>query len=440
MAIIERPKYLEKLLGYMGNGRVKIVTGARRSGKSFLLSTLFRSECLARGIKEDHFIYLSFEGNENSSLRNPLELEKNIRERLIDEDKYILIIDEIQNVYSIRNPILTGGKIVLAKKNEEGTLSYIGAVISLMKIDNLDIYISGSNSRFLSSDIITDFRDRGDEIRIYPLSFSEFSSKRGESKEELYEEYALYGGMPLVSQMKNKEDKEDYLKSLYELTYSKDVKERNGLSDSHNLDLLARVLASSLGSYINPKKISDTFLSNLGVKIAYETVSDYLKYYEEAFLLKKVNRFDLRGRKKIGALYKYYFLDLGIRNALLDFLSFDNGNVMENIIYNELVYRGYSVEIGILDSYKNNNGKTERVTYETDFVAKKGSRIYYLQSCYDLSSEETYEREIRPFLALNDSFKKIIVTGKNGPIRHNEQGITIMGILDFMSKEDSLEL
>lgn len=438
--IIDRPKYLKRLMTLMNNGRVKIVTGARRSGKTYILTELFRKELLSRGVREDHFIILSFDGSENISLRNPLTLEEYVRGLIKDEGRYYLVLDEVQNVLRIVNPILTEGKIVLAKDDDRDAISYVHAVISLMKIPNLDIYVSGSNSKFLSKDIMTEFRDRGDEIHVLPLSFSEFFSSKGGDKESLYEEYALFGGMPLVASYEGEEEKQRYLDNLYSLTYEKDVVERNRINDPANLTTLTEILASSVGTLVNPEKIASTFRSEEKVSILGSTVSSYLGYLEDAYLVKKAYRYDIRGRKKIGALYKYYFSDVGIRNSRLGFLSRDNGHIMENIIHNELLYRGYSVQIGIVTSYAKINGKTVRQEYETDFVCKKGSRTYYIQSCYSIMDEDGYQREARPFALIGDSFKKIIVTRASGPIRHDEKGITTIGIIDFLLREDSLDL
>lgn len=437
--VINRPKYLERITSLMNNGRVKIVTGARRSGKSYLLAELFRKELSSKGVPDDHFIFLSFEGNENRELRNPIELERHIKSLLQDDSNYYLVIDEAQNIYSILDPLFTNGKIVATKMDDPHAITFISVVLSLMKIKNLDIYVTGSNSRFLSKDIVTDFRDRGDEIHVLPLSFSEFASCQDKDKEALYEDYSLYGGMPLVLANETSFDKESYLKNLYELTYAKDIVERNRIQDAEAVDVLTSVLADSIGSLTNSKKLSATFLSK-NKKITDDTITSYLSFLQDAYLVDKVERYDIRGRKKIGALYKYYFTDVGIRNARTNFLSRDSGRVMENIIYNELIYRGFSVEIGVINGYKKVDGVTKREDYETDFLVKKGSVTYYIQSCYSLNDEETYERETRPFKLINDSFKKIIITRTSGPIRHDEYGITEMGIIDFLLREDSLDL
>lgn len=436
---IERTRYIKRLFAYSNNGRVKIVTGPRRSGKTYLLKELFKSELLARGVKEDHFLYLSFEGSDNLELRNPLKLEEYVKSLLRDGENYYLVIDEPQNILSILNPALTNGELVLAKKDDPNAIGYVQVALSLMKIANLDIYISGSNSRFLSKDILTDFRDRGDEIRVLPLSFSEFVSLKGDDHERLYEEYSLYGGMPLILSYESDEEKEKYLKNLYLLTYQKDIAERHKVKDEDALNDLAAVLASSIGSLSNSSKIALTYNSK-GKKTNDAFVGECLSYFEEAYIIQKAERYDIRGRKKIGALCKYYFTDVGIRNSLLDFLSPDYGHVMENIIYNELIYRGYSVEVGIINAFSKENGVSKRNTYETDFLIRKGSRRYYIQSCYSLLGEETYERESKPLRLIHDSFKKIIVTRKGGPIRRDAYGITQMGIVDFLLNEDSLDL
>lgn len=422
------------------NHRVKIVCGGRRCGKSFLLNHLFRNELLRRDVTEDHFLYISLDGIDQADLHNPLRLHEYVRNLIVDDKPYYLVLDEVQNVFAIVNPALTGGKIVKAKKDDEDVLSYVSVVLSLMKMENLDIYITGSNSRFLSKDIVTDFRDRGDQIMVLPLSFAEFTSCSGQKDLSLvYEEYALHGGMPLCLGYEEASEKEKYLRNLYSLTYKKDVIERNHLENERALDVISRVLSSSIGSLVNSQKVADTFKSREKSSISSDSIDKYLKCLEEAYLVNKVNRYDLRGRRQIGALYKYYFTDLGIRNSLLDFLSADHGHVMENIIYNELIYRGYTVEIGIMDTYTKEAGLTKRDTLETDFLVRNGSNLCYIQACYDLYGEENYQREIRPLTMIRDSFKKIVVTKSSTPIRHDQHGITTMNIIDFLKDENSLE-
>jgi predicted AAA+ superfamily ATPase len=437
--IIERSKYLNKLINYKDNGRVKIITGIRRCGKSFLIKELFKNYCLAHGVDKNHFIVLPLDDFQNIKLYNPIELDKYIRSLIIDEKKYYIVIDEIQNVFDIKNPVLTDGKIIKAKKTDEDKITFINVVLGLMQIPNVDLYITGSNSRFLSKDIVTDFRDRGDEIHVLPLSFSEFASVYHGTTETAYEEYALHGGMPRTLFLNDANNKEEYLYNLYALTYSKDVIERHKYKSSTELDVLTKVMASNIGSLTNSNTIANTFKSEEKIDTNKQRVDAYLNDLEDAYLISKVNRFDIRGRKQIGALYKYYYSDLGLRNSRLNFLHRDSGHVMENIIYNELIYRGYSVEVGVVDSFSKENNKTVRKSYETDFVVRKVSKIYYIQSAYDILNEEKYIQESKSLTLINDSFRKIIVVRQTGPVRHDEKGITTIGIIDFLLNENSLD-
>lgn len=439
--MIERPKYINKLISLRDNGRVKIITGIRRCGKSYLLKELF-FKCLKEdGIDDEHYIYLALDDFEKSNLWNPIELNKYIRSLLIDNNKYYVVIDEIQNVYDIINPIFTEGKIIKAKKKDEDSIGFVQIVLGLMKLDNVDLYITGSNSRFLSKDIITDFRDRGDEIHVLPLSFSEFVSEYGDNYENAYEEYSKYGGMPRTLLHSKYEDKEKYLSDLYYLTYKKDVLEHYDKSKFSELDTLTYVIASSIGSLTNPNTIANTFKSVEKIDVSTQTIYSYLEELEDSFLISKVGRYDIRGRKHIGALYKYYFSDLGIRNARLDFMHDDKGHAMENIIYNELVYRGFEVEVGVVEVYsKDSNDKTIRINYETDFIAKKGSRKYYIQSAYDIQNENKYRQETKSLSLINDSFKKILVTRQTMPVTHDNDGITTIGVIEFLLNDDSLDL
>lgn len=436
---VERPSYIDKLVAYKDNGRVKIITGIRRCGKSFLLKELYRNYCIAHGVPADHFIVISLEGLENVKLYNPMELDKYVRGLIKDDKRYYVVIDEIQNVFDIKNPVLTDGKIVKANKSDEDRITYINVVLGLMQIRNLDLYITGSNSRFLSKDIVTDFRDRGDEIHVMPLSFKEFAGSYSGTKEERYEEYSLHGGMPRTLFLNDAASKEKYLNDLYSLTYSKDVLERHRYNNSSLLDTLSMVMASSVGSLVNTNTIANTFKSETKTDTSRLQIDSYLEDMEDAYLLSKVNRYDIRGRKQIGALYKYYYSDVGVRNSRLDFLHMDKGHVMENIIYNELIYRGYSVEVGVVETYSKENDKTKRSTYETDFVVRKGSRRYYIQSAYEIPNDEKYDQERKSLTLIDDSFKKMIVVRQSGPVRHDEKGVTTIGVIDFLLNEDSLE-
>lgn len=439
--MIERPRYIEKLVSYKDNDRVKIITGIRRCGKSYLLKELYASYLHLNGIDEKHFVYIALDDFDNSHLWNPVELNKYIRSLIVDNQMYYIVIDEIQNVFDIKNPIFTNGKIVKAKKTDEDKLGFVQVVLGLMKIENVDLYITGSNSRFLSKDIVTDFRDRGDEIHVLPLSFSEFVSVYGDDYEKAYEEYSLYGGMPRTLLYSKQEDKEKYISDLYYLTYTKDVLEHHDKSKFVELDTLTLVVASNIGSLTNPNTISNTFKSEEHIDISTQTIYSYLEELEDSYLISKVSRYDIRGRKHIGALFKYYFSDIGIRNSRLNYMHNDKGHIMENIIYNELKYRGYNVEVGVVEVYsKDQNNKTIRVNYETDFIAKKGSRCYYIQSAYDIINEDKYIQETKSLSLINDSFKKILVVRQSAPIKHDEKGITTIGIVDFLLNENSLDL
>lgn len=439
--MIKRPKYINKLISLKDNGRVKIITGIRRCGKSFLLKELYYDYLKENGIDNNHYVYLALDDFEKSNLWNPVELNKYIRSLLVDNKKYYIVIDEIQNVYDIVNPIFSDGKIVKAKKTDEDKIGYVQVVLGLMKLDNVDLYITGSNSRFLSKDIITDFRDRGDEIHVLPLSFSEFITDYGTNYEKAYEEYSKYGGMPRTLLYSKYEEKEKYLSDLYYLTYTKDVLEHHDKSKFSELDTLTYVIASSIGSLTNPNTIANTFKSVEKIDISTQTIYSYLDELEDSYLISKVGRYDIRGRKHIGALFKYYFSDLGIRNARLDFMHDDLGHAMENIIYNELVYRDFDIEVGVVEVYsKDSNNKTIRINYETDFIAKKGSRKYYIQCAYDIQNETKYKQETKSLSLINDSFKKLLITRKTAPVTHDIEGITIIGIIDFLLNENSLDL
>lgn len=439
--MFERTKNLNQLIELKDNSRVKIITGIRRCGKSFLLKNIFKEYLINIGIKSDHIIFLELDDFSNNFLLSPLSLNDYIRKQIIDNDKYYLIIDEIQKVIPIINPILTNGKIVKASNKDEDVINFTSIVLGLLKLENIDIYITGSNSKFLSSEIMTEFRDRGDEIHIMPLTFKEYCDGLNIADyEKAFGEYLIYGGMPLAATYDKVEKKEKYLNDLFNLTYHKDVEEHNGIKNVHELELLTKVLASSVGNLTNYITITNTFNSELKVNISKDTINDYIKYLSDAFIISKVDRVDVRGRKHIGAQYKYYFIDSGLRNSRLDFLLHDYGYVMENIIYNELKYRGYTVEVGVVEVYsKNKEGKTIRQTFETDFVASKGNNKYYIQSAYSIYDEQKYEQERKSLINIRDSFKKIIITRESLPIRRDEKGIVIMGIIEFLLDESSLD-
>lgn len=436
---IERAKYINQLLNLKDNGRVKVITGIRRCGKSFLLKELYKQKLIELGIEENHIIYISLEDFEYVNLLNPLELDLYIKKMIIDDSKYYVMIDEIQNVYDIIHPMFTNGRIVKAKKSDSEKIGFTQVALGLMNKDNIDLYITGSNSKFLSTDIITEFRDRGDEINVLPLSFREFVNVFGNDYEKAYDEYSAYGGMPRVLMCKNIEEKIKYLNNLYDMTYSKDVMERNSYKNTMELNILTQIIASNIGSLTSPSTIADTFNSVEKLNIGRQSVYNYLRALEEAFLISKVNRVDIRGKKHIGATYKYYFKDLGIRNSRVDFLHKDSGHVMENIIYNELIYRGFNVEVGMIEAFtKNKDGVTIRNKYETDFVATKGGKVYYIQCAYNLYDEEKILQESKSLLLIKDSFKKIIITRQSKSRQYNEHGVLILGVIDFLLNEDCL--
>ncbi len=378
----------------------------------------------------------------NNKYLNPLELDSYVRGFIKDEKTHYIMLDEIQRVFSIINPILTSGKIQLEKNIDENSINFVNVVLGLMQIPNVDLYISGSNSKFLSRDIMTEFRDRGDEIHMQPLSFKEYvDAVQPENLSLALNEYMLHGGMPVTLSYETAEEKEEYLKHLFSMTYHKDVEERNKIRNEFNLSTLTTVMASTVGSLTNPNKIANTFNTELKSNIGKDTIEQYLNYLEEAFVLRKVNRFDIKGRKHIGATYKYYFADPGLRNARRDFLHRDDGHIMENILYNELILRGYSVQVGVVNIFTNDKtGKTVRTRLETDFIAAKGSRIYYIQSAYSLDTPEKQDQETRSLKNIDDSFKKIVVVRESGPVRRDENGITYIGLEEFLLDEKSLDL
>ena len=439
---IKRNDYLKRIIPLMNNGRVKIITGIRRCGKSFFAKNIFKDYLIDKGVREDHVIYLSLDDLSNNHLLNPLALDKYIRSLIKNEDNYYVIIDEIQRVLTIVNPLLTDGKIMAATKNDENVIGFVDVVLGLMQVNNIDLYITGSNSKFLSRDIMTEFRDRGDEIFMQPLNFKEYvDAIEASDTSRAFNEYMQYGGMPLTVSCKTSEAKEKYLNELFSMTYIKDVQERNNIRNREVLDTLTSILASNIGSLTNPSKIANTFASKLKLDVHNTTISDYLRSLEDAFIIKKAERYDIKGRKHIGATYKYYFADPGLRNTRLDFLHKDDGHVMENIIYNELIHRGFFVQIGVVEVYKNNGeGKTERRIYETDFIAKKGNQTYYIQSAYSIYNEEKMKQEIMSLNNIHDSFKKIVIVREDTPLRRDEKGIVYMGVERFLLNENSLEL
>lgn len=437
---MNRPKYLNQLIRAMHDGFPKIVTGIRRCGKSYLLKEIFRTHLLESGVSEKNIISLELDDAKNADYRNPLVLNNYILSLCAEKgEQFYVFLDEIQRVYTIVNPALTDGKIVLAKEDDTEIVSFVDVVLGLSHEANIDLYVTGSNSKMLSSDIVTEFRDKATEIHMSPLSFAEFyeyanseeSDLHLEKQEALYE-FMQHGGMPLAV-LKNREEKENYLKELFKTTYFKDIIERNKLRKSEALDELCTILATCTGELLNAEKLTNTFVSKRREKIDKDTVTAYLNAFSDAFIIREAKRYDLKGRNFINSTRKYYFCDTGLRNARLDFLYPDEGQILENIVYNELIYHGYNVNVGSFDAVeKDADGKSVRKTYEVDFMASKGDETLYLQITDNLANAETKKREIRPFVLLNDQIKKIIVVNRPIAATKDENGFTIVGMTEFL--------
>ena len=427
---IKRDNYLQQLISRMHNGRVKIITGIRRVGKSYFLFNLFYAYLLQNSISRNHIIEIALDDSINARYRNPLELDRYVRSRIEDEEQYYVLIDEIQNVKEIDNPYLEGDRI-----------GFVDVLLGLIKIPNLDVYVTGSNSRMLSKDVVTEFRDRGDEIHLEPLTYKEFSEVYDGDRMERFREYATYGGLPRTLLLKTHKEKADYLQNLFAETYIRDIIERNRIrNDEKVISDLLDVVASNIGGQTNPSKLEKTFKSEQHVNITHNTIDAYLKYFEDAFLIRVANRFDLKGKKYLSADKKYYFTDIGLRNARVNFRQSEQTHIMENIIYNELVARGYSVDVGTLDIVeRNREGNPVRKTLEVDFVARDGNKVYYIQSAFSLEAEGKRDQESRSLKQIKDSFTKIIVTADNIAPYYDEDGIYNVNLEDFLLDMDSLE-
>ena len=432
--MIERNEYLSKLISVKENGFPKIITGVRRCGKSYLLKEIYRNYLLNNGVLDSQIIIIELDDIRNVKYRNPYELDKYIREKCSKNIMNYIFIDEIQLVTPIINPLYTNGKYVLANKNDKDVITFVEVVLGLSREKNIDIYATGSNSKMLSSDVITQFRDKATNITLNPLSFEEFSKYKNSTSIETIYEYMRFGGMPLAV-LKPVDQKKEYLKSLFETTYFKDILEHNNLKRSELLDSLCNIISEETGQLFNSTKIANIYKTVTKNNIDKETVEQYINYFIDSFIIKETTRFDIKRNEEIGALRKYYFVDNGLRNARINFAFEDEGQMLENMVYNELTYNGYSVNVGTFDkNEKDKNGKSIRKTYEIDFIAKKNSKKYYIQVCADLSSKEVKNREIRPFKAINDSFQKIIVLNKPIEESYDENGIVIIGISDFLLK------
>lgn len=430
--MIDRDKYLNELIKAKNDGFPKVITGIRRCGKSYLLKEIFSKYLKDNGVSEKEILLIELDDDKNAYLRNPIELGKYIRNVTASNNMNYVILDEIQRVYTIINPNLTNGKIALAKKSDTETISFVDVVLGLSHEKNIDLYVTGSNSKMLSSDIVTEFRDKATNIHMSPLSFEEYYNYIGGSKVEALYSYMQYGGMPLAV-LKEESERKDYLISLFKTTYFKDILDHNKLTKSESLDELCNIISDCTGDLLNSEKIANTFKSIKHENINKQTVDKYINYFVDAFILREAKRYDLRGRNEIGALRKYYFLDTGLRNARLNFAYTDEGKLLENVIYNELIYNGYSVNVGTFDSIeKDKNNKSIRKTNEIDFYARKGNRLYYIQVTDNINDATTKAREYRPLFMINDQIQKIIVINRPLSETRDENDFTIIGAVDFM--------
>lgn len=428
-----REQYLKEIISKKDNGRIKIITGLRRSGKSVLLFQLYREWLLGEGVKEDQIIALALDILENARYRNPLELDKYVRDHMVDPKKrYYIFIDEIQFVSEIQNPYVD---------NEDAKITFIDVILGFMHMDNADVYVTGSNSKMLSSDVLTQFRDRGDEIRVYPLSFAEFYNEYEGDKRGAWQDYYTYGGMPLATSLESHEEKSRYLKDLFDRTYIKDVLERHEIkNDTEVLDILLDVLASGIGSLTNPSKLANTFKSERQIGIGSETIEKYIGYFEESFLIEKAVRYDVKGRKYIGTPAKYYYTDLGLRNARLGFRQLEETHIMENVLYNDLIRRGMNVDVGVVEyNTKDADGKKIRKQLEVDFVVNQGGKRFYIQSALSIADPDKKEQEIESLKRIPDSFSKMVVVRDYLKPWQDENGITYVGIEQFLLNEELLK-
>ena len=416
--IVNRYRYIEQLSRSKNNGLIKIITGLRRSGKSFLLKKLFRQHLLDEGVREDHILVIDMENRKNREFKNPDYLLDWVEKMMIDDETYYIIIDEVQEVED-----------------------FVEILSSLSVTEGADVYVTGSNSRFLSSDVVTEFRGRGDEIHVWPLSFKEFMTVYDGSKEDGWADYRLYGGLPQLLRQVGDEKKADFLRRLYRTVYLRDIYERNNIELQAEFEELSKTVASSIGAPVNALNIANTFKSVSNVQsITDKTVSAYLEYMQDAFLIEKSERFDIKGRKYIGSLSKYYYQDVGLRNAILSFRQSEPTHIMENVIYNEMRMRGWLVDVGnIYHRVRNAEGKQQRVTLEVDFVCNKGSERIYIQSAWRMSDAEKMEQEKRSLRLVDDSFLKLLIVGEHTKQWSDENGIQIMSIYDFLLDWSSTE-
>ena len=414
--LFERKYYLSQLQNADGNGMIKIITGMRRCGKSFLLFNIFRKSLLERGIHEDHIIKVNLEDRRNKELRNPDALLEHIDKLMTDTEKYYILLDEMQ----------------LVSEFEDVLNSYLD-------VPNAEVYVTGSNAKFLSRDIITEFRGRGWEVRIHPLSFAEYYEVIGGEKAEALDQYYKYGGLPAVAGMKRAKDKQNYLREIFETVYLRDVIDRNHLKNADGLRELVRILASTMGASTNVRRISNTFKTAAGIDVASATIAKYIECLQDAFIIIEALRYDVKGRKYIGTETKYYFEDLGIRNAVVEFRQFELTHIMENVVYNDLCRNGFSVDVGLVESFKrDNNGKLTRRNLEIDFVVNRHDERLYIQSAYALPSKEKVDQEQASLLQVSDGFRKIIIAGDHYSTGYNENGILVIGLYDFLLEKANI--
>lgn len=415
---IERPIYMQQLIDSKDNGLIKIVTGLRRVGKSYLLKTLFKEYLLGEGIKKDHVLIIDLEDRRNKAFRNPDYLLDWVDAQMKNEEQYYIIIDEVQRVDE-----------------------FVDMLGTLVGKENADVYVTGSNSHFLSSDIATEFRGRGDEIHVWPLTFKEFMTAYEGDIVDGWQEYYTYGGLPKILSIKGDDKKATYLRNLYRTVYLSDIYERHEIENKAEFEELVRILASSIGSPVNPTNLANTFKSVKRLNnITDKTIETYIGYLTDAFLIEKSERYDIKGKKYIGTTPKYYFKDLGLRNAILSFRQTEENHLMENVIYNEMRYRGFLVDVGnITIRVKNEKGEWQRATLEVDFVCNLGSRRYYLQSAYRLPDEEKQKQEKRSLEQIKDSFKKIVIVGERMKLRRDDNGIVLMGVYEFLKDATLLD-
>ncbi|MCQ2966670.1 MAG: ATP-binding protein [Alphaproteobacteria bacterium] len=418
--IIERQKYLQDLIDRKQNNLIKVITGLRRVGKSFLLFDIFYEYLISIGVRQVQIIQMQLDMKENEKYRNPDVFLEYVKQQITDQQDYYIFIDEIQMMDD-----------------------FSSVLNSLLHIKNVDVYVTGSNSKFLSKDVLTEFRGRGDEVHVYPLSFSEFLSAYSGSKFDAWKDYYTFGGLPLILTKKSDEQKSDYLKNLFQETYLKDIKNKYNVKNDRAMEDILNILSSSVGSLTNVEKISNTFKTVLKSEISPNTINSYLEYLQDAFLINKVNRYDVKGRKYIGTPLKYYFEDVGLRNAWLNFRQQEENHIMENVIYNELRCRGYNVDVGVVECLEKKEDKSKgynRKKLEIDFVVNQSSKRFYIQSAFEMSNFEKMEQEKKSLKKIMDGFKKIILVQQDIKLSRDEYGIVTMGVLDFLLNKDSLNL